>query len=111
MTATEELNNLLTALDDEDGLVSAAVRELLICRGDFDMSCIEVDESLARRLHGIIGRLFVAAGTNPPEREDLTALALEYSLCPMHFCDYAICFDDDRPECAAIRTIHPGHDT
>jgi hypothetical protein len=33
------------------------------------------------------------------------------SLCPLHLCDYAICFDDEDPECAQIREIHPGHDT
>jgi hypothetical protein len=40
-----------------------------------------------------------------------TELALADSLCPMHFIDYAICFDDETPECAAIRSIHPSHDT
>lgn len=44
-------------------------------------------------------------------RELITELALAYSLCPMHFCDYAICFDDEDAECAAIRHIHPAHDT
>jgi hypothetical protein len=44
-------------------------------------------------------------------RDRITELALSYSLCPMHFCDYAICFDDDDDECAAIRLIHPSHDT
>lgn len=43
-----------------------------------------------------------------PERTD-TALA--YSICPMHLCDYAICFDDENPECAALREANPGHDT
>jgi hypothetical protein len=44
-------------------------------------------------------------------RETLTDLALRLSLCPLHMIDYAICFDDDDAECAAIRTIHPSHDT
>lgn len=38
-------------------------------------------------------------------------LLLDYSLCPMHRCDYAICFDDDDPDCAAIRACFPNHDT
>lgn len=46
-----------------------------------------------------------------PDRELMTQLALNDSLCPLHFIDYAICFDDDDAECAAIRTIHPSHDT
>jgi hypothetical protein len=45
------------------------------------------------------------------DRESLTELLLYYSLCPLHAIDYAICFDDNDAECAAIRTIHPSHDT
>lgn len=41
----------------------------------------------------------------------MTALLLDNSLCPLHACDYAICFDDDDPDCAQIRAIHPSHDT
>lgn len=44
-------------------------------------------------------------------RELLTDTALSLSLCPLHLHDYAICFDDDDDECAAIRTIHPSHDS
>lgn len=44
-------------------------------------------------------------------REQLTEVALALSLCPLHLRDYAICFDDEDPECAAIRAVHPGHDT
>jgi hypothetical protein len=30
----------------------------------------------------------------------------------MHFVDWAICFDDENPECEQIRTIFPhSHDT
>lgn len=45
------------------------------------------------------------------DTESRTTMMLEYSLCPLHRCDYASCFDDDDPECAAIRIIHPDHDT
>jgi hypothetical protein len=48
---------------------------------------------------------------DPHNRETLTDIALALSLCPMHLIDYAICFDDDDAECAAIRIIHPSHDT
>lgn len=45
-------------------------------------------------------------------RDDLSHLLMQHSLCPMHFCDWAICFDDDDPECSQIRAIFPhGHDT
>lgn len=44
-------------------------------------------------------------------REALTELLLSQSLCPLHECDYAICFDDDDPECASIRQIHPSYDS
>jgi hypothetical protein len=44
-------------------------------------------------------------------REFVTKLALDDSLCPMHFVDYCGCFDDDDPACRTIREIHPSHDT
>jgi hypothetical protein len=44
-------------------------------------------------------------------REELTTLCLDHSLCPLHRVDYAICFDDDRDECRGIRIVHPSHDT
>jgi hypothetical protein len=47
----------------------------------------------------------------PYQTDRMTALLLDNSLCPMHAIDYAICFDDDEPDCAAIRAIHPSHDT
>lgn len=37
--------------------------------------------------------------------------ALAYSICPVHLRDYAICFDDQNPECVAVRLEHPEHDT
>ena len=46
-----------------------------------------------------------------PGRETLTELALSLSLCPIHYCDYMGCFDDDDPECVQVRLIHPAHDT
>lgn len=44
-------------------------------------------------------------------REKLTQRLLEDSLCPLHRIDYAICFDDDNPDCVGVRIIHPSHDT
>lgn len=44
-------------------------------------------------------------------RETLTQLALQQSLCPIHYIDYAACFDDDDPTCSQVRFIHPNHDT
>lgn len=45
-------------------------------------------------------------------RDELSEIAMELSLCPMHFIDWAACFDDERDECAAIRAIFPySHDT
>lgn len=45
-------------------------------------------------------------------KDNLSQLAMSFSLCPMHFVDWAICFDDENPECEQIRTIFPhSHDT
>jgi hypothetical protein len=45
------------------------------------------------------------------EPSQLMRMRLDYSLCPLHACDYAICFDDNDDECEIIRTMHPEHDT
>jgi hypothetical protein len=54
-------------------------------------------------------RLYEALNDAP--RDALSTLALDMSLCPLHMIDYAACFDDDDPECAAIRSCFPSHDT
>jgi len=43
--------------------------------------------------------------------ETITAILLDMSLCPIHLCDYAACFDDRVVECEPVRRIHPCHDT
>lgn len=55
--------------------------------------------------------LLAMIDASPYHRDELSRLALDNSLCPMHFIDYAICFDDDDPDCAAIRACFPSHDT
>lgn len=50
--------------------------------------------------------------TAPYMRDHLSRMAMELSLCPIHFWDWAICFDDELPECEQIRAIFPhSHDT
>jgi len=45
-------------------------------------------------------------------RDELSQIAMSLSLCPMHFGDWASCFDDQVDECSQIRAIFPyGHDT
>lgn len=45
-------------------------------------------------------------------RDEISTIAMNLSLCPMHFCDWAACFDDAPDDCAAIRAIFPySHDT
>lgn len=45
-------------------------------------------------------------------RDRLSEWAMGMSLCPMHFVDWAICFDDDDVQCRAIRKCFPNsHDT
>ena len=45
-------------------------------------------------------------------RETVTEAAMSLSLCPIHFIDWAICFDDRRPDCSQVRVIFPNsHDT
>lgn len=78
------------------------MRDLLIDRTDPDL-----ESDIAELLRDALTCLLDA----PYSTEHITAMLLDNSLCPMHAIDYAICFDDDDPTCAAIRTIHPSHDT
>jgi hypothetical protein len=59
----------------------------------------------------ICGLIAAIAADRCGGREELTRLALSLSLCPLHLTDYASCFDDQNPGCAAIRLIHPDHDS
>lgn len=51
------------------------------------------------------------ADLSTADRELLTTACLALSLCPVHLIDYAICFDDEPDACAAVRLIHPAHDS
>lgn len=45
-------------------------------------------------------------------RDEISTIAMQLSLCPLHFCDWASCFDDEDPDCAQIRAAFPhSHDT
>lgn len=71
-----------------------------------------VDRATLVQLRDDLALVWEAANSDAPWlREEITFWALSDSLCPIHFCDYAMCFEDDDPECATIRLIHPGHDT
>lgn len=110
-------NMLIAAIDDDDA--SHALREMLIATDpdticsyndddiDFDDDLLETMIEHANRLHDAY-QLILA---EPDNRDILTEIALALSLCPLHLCDYAICFDDENDECATIRLIHPSHDT
>jgi len=44
--------------------------------------------------------------------DKVSMLCISLSLCPIHYCDWASCFDDDDPDCSQIRHIFPhSHDT
>lgn len=65
-----------------------------------------LEEAMARQREKLIDGV-----TYGLEGSALTELRLNYSLCPVHAWDYAICFDDENPECAQVRAIHPEHDS
>lgn len=96
---------------------NSALRDLLIDR-DFDATPFR-DINAANNIpdapeyaYDTMRALLATIDAYPYHRDDLTRLALDASLCPLHFIDFAICFDDDDNECAAIRTIYPhSHDT
>jgi hypothetical protein len=63
-------------------------------------------------LHALIAPLFTPRRFDDDIITARSELAIDdFSLCPLHFIDYAICFDDDDDACAAIRACFPSHDT
>lgn len=81
-----------------------ALRELLTNPSD--------DDDTPQYAYDTMRALLATIDAYPYSRDDLSQLALDYSLCPLHFIDFAICFDDDDPDCEPIRIIFPhSHDT
>lgn len=95
----------LCAIDDD---YTIAARTLLI-NNDIDYALdLHAADDITRDDLRALSRLIELLSA---DRELLTTLLLDHSLCPLHRIDYAICFDDDNADCAAIRTIHPAHDS
>lgn len=105
--------NRIDALDDPRCDIAIAIRCLLI-----DRDCSDLDDcpdaapyiDIIRDSLAMIDAR-IAYPHDEHARHALSDLLLSYSLCPMHAIDYAICFDDDDPDCAAIRAHFPIHDT
>lgn len=111
--ASEALENLRAILEKDDDAAWSTVRGCLIALSydadvtvlderDFDADCSEQD-----RLE--IVNAICALWASRYHRDDLSILAMSFSLCPMHFVDWAICFDDQDPDCSQIRDIFPTH--
>lgn len=87
------------------------IRELMIGEDYLD----EVTE--AERAGGFIPdrqeaqELIEEMRVSPHFRDTLSRTALDMSVCPFHFTDYAECFEEEYPECAGIRQCFPSHDT
>lgn len=90
----------------------AALRDIMT---DFDRDTYTPADDdpyrITDALYAALRDAYDTLAASPYHRDDITKLALDNSLCPLHFTDYAICFDDDDDECAAIRIIHTAHDT
>jgi hypothetical protein len=114
-TRTDDLIARLNALcADDDTYIDA--RNLLIDddHATCDPSYIAAPTATRHRaLHLLIHELHMRslAPHDESATQSLSLLYLDFSLCPMHHCDYAICFDDDDDECATIRAFFPIHDT
>jgi hypothetical protein len=92
----------LLCIDDDDTIDMLAFRTALI--DDFTNADPFIFPSLTT-LNELRAALIAL------DTDSRSALCLDYSLCPMHRIDYCACFDDDDPECAAIRACFPNHDT
>lgn len=107
--------NTISKLPDESCDIYIAIRSLLIDPYDTEpMPSIPNADPFMPMIRSALRTLFDDERTDDRpyySRAALSDLMLNYSLCPMHRIDYAICFDDDDPDCAAIRAYFPIHDS
>src|SRR6478752_1136209 len=91
-------------------LASSALRDLLIDRNYSPASDMRPTDPFPLDaplfIYDFLRHCLSLIDADEYSTERMTAMLLDNSLCPMHAIDYAICFDDDDPDCAAIRTIH-----
>lgn len=90
--------NSMLALDNDYSDLSITLRALLIDDDATDLPAADFAPLLLAAIREL-------------DTHSLSMLRLDFSLCPLHAIDYAICFDDDDPDCAAIRAAFPNHDT
>lgn len=103
----DAIHAAITALDaTTDHFASLAIRDAIINDDDDDLRAISADYDIAPHSLRPILDAILSLST-----DDLSLLRLSFSLCPIHNIDYAICFDDDNPNCAQIRAAFPSHDT
>lgn len=113
----DALNRMLIDRDDPNPDATAAImRDLIICSDlcafdaqsfvdYYECDSIESANAIADRIRPLL------AECADDYRDAFSTLCLDFSLCPIHQIDYAICFDDDDDECAQIRAAFPSHDT
>lgn len=112
---TDALNDAIATQTLRDMMLATAIyddQSLDYNDDDFDASAADDDEfAMIDAIERDLRNDYQTLIADPMRRDELTEIALATSLCPLHLCDYAICFDDANDECAAIRLIHPSHDT
>lgn len=112
-TKLARLNELFNLEDDE---IAFYIRDMFIHAGNDETNCPDIVSDMPTvhmdEAWDIVQFLFnLSEHPHGYYRDEVTDFALTMSLCPIHFVDYAICFDDEDPDCAQVRAIHPSHDT
>ena len=123
---TTHTDSCLLSEDDDHANAMADIR-VLLTSVDFGTGKLEIDDYTAeilesggetiKKLTDALEVLIAAINDDDSkeytttERQFISDLAMGLSLCPMHLLDYAICFDDEDPECAIIRKYFPVHDS
>lgn len=104
------LDSLAASIDALDAMTddsaSLAIRDMIITDSFDDIRALSADYDIPPAL-----LLPIRDAIQFLIRDDLSALCLSFSICPIHYCDYAICFDDNPADCLAIRTAFPAHDS
>ena len=118
--ASSALDALDRILANNDDASYAAIRDLLCDDSATLNASLAITNSddydadidlIASLIQDIIDDIEFSRTYTPDSRQRLSILALSLSLCPLHFHDYAICFDDSLEECEIIRDFFPSYDS
>lgn len=110
MTKTNEIAIAIDEIISRDNDYASMIFRIMLC-DDID-DAFSPDDDYAQSFINAFAPIFDLLNQSKPSMiQYRSLLCLDHSLCPIHRCDYAFCFDDENDECAQIRATFPLFDS